>query len=947
MRTVTEKINNKFSFLYLNESTDCETLSITTYHSLTCNIREFLRFLESGLTQPPITEITQHWMLPDCNLIPLTFALQLLTHQHKKTSDVSEKHSALLCDFVSSTQRIKESIQWTIDVILEDKFFLSLKELLALLVDLPECIFCLYEVTRHSYVWRIIQWEFHASRVMAALLHIWNEKTTTDDSNIETLLSVDTKQATFLLVETTCYIIARQNTIFPFYLACYFSTSHLKHTTYVLSSFSIAPTHRLPQLIHNITKHVNKNSQAIRTLASLLIGATSAGIHVSKGRGKGFTFFGAPELIDFIFPNGLTHTNTLHYPCLTLKCLTAFIYAVDPNDDENDSSDFWYALWSALTRHPYSCAYVGVILVDALWFDLIINLVSEKKTTDATDRVNVNQNKGSARTLVAQRLRSLEQLWECLMRPVITDIPPLCYLVITLAKLRFLLTTRNVVRSNILAGYSEFDILSQISFKCVTIFQEVSSCLLSSIPSRVLSAQVMLSITGAILKIEAPDDISWNVFPMDSNASQDTILDRNVPDVSEWLPAILYCTEISDDASDQKSDVDAASECKRMHAAKSNEVLFLNDPLKKKSCDSLMENLRVNKKKNKDDDQKNEDVVVHPTSIVPLLKKSNFIEIDTSRKVLKILPEASLLTSVPPTCLRQCLERLSEPLRLSDVPLQCRSVSSLDEFSIPRKDETPIETYWRIRRALLTIPLLAGQDYEGDHIASKLVGVLLKLDDTNNMEDFQSIRKKATVSLIVAWPKSTVQVCVKTAFEKDLSYFIRVTALQILHESLREQMDAVGLKEKQTQDDSIDLHTLATLYYNELFRELYYFLKSRESHQQSTNDIQTILNEEVNQFFSQLLLLFSDLLNAAANSITIMKMLAELAIIFDIVLVSRNIPLRRSGFYLLAKYATIVKNYTEMNEGLGNNRVSCDSDQICRDIAQSILARFTSFHLAI
>ena len=62
---------------------------------------------------------------------------------------------------------------------------------------------------------------------------------------------------------------------------------------------------------------------------------------------------------------------------------------------------------------------------------------------------------------------------------------------------------------------------------------------------------------------------------------------------------------------------------------------------------------------------------------------------------------------------------------------------------------------------------------------------------------------------------------------------------------------------------SMDLHGLTSLYFNEVFRELYYFLKFRENLQQSTEDIQKILNEEVNQFLSQLLLLFTDLLNTA------------------------------------------------------------------------------------
>jgi hypothetical protein len=46
----------------------------------------------------------------------------------------------------------------------------------------------------------------------------------------------------------------------------------------------------------------------------------------------------------------------------------------------------------------------------------------------------------------------------------------------------------------------------------------------------------------------------------------------------------------------------------------------------------------------------------------------------------------------------------------------------------------------------------------------KLVHVLLRLDDTNNMEDFQAIRKKATVSLVVAWPQKSVQWVLKDFF---------------------------------------------------------------------------------------------------------------------------------------------------------------------------------------
>jgi hypothetical protein len=83
------------------------------------------------------------------------------------------------------------------------------------------------------------------------------------------------------------------------------------------------------------------------------------------------------------------------------------------------------------------------------------------------------------------------------------------------------------------------------------IFEEVSSCLLSSIPSRVLSAQVMLSITGAILKIEEPNDTSWNILTLDSNSSRSTTVDSDVPNLFEWLPAILYYTEISDGPSNE------------------------------------------------------------------------------------------------------------------------------------------------------------------------------------------------------------------------------------------------------------------------------------------------------------------------------------------------------------------------------------------------------------
>jgi hypothetical protein len=465
MRTVTEKIHNRFCFLNSNKSNDYEALTITTDPLLSCNIRQVLTFLASGSTHDSITEVTHENVLPDCNLIPLALALNLLTNQQKKTHSVSENHAALLCKFIASVQRIVETLQWIIDVINKDEFFLTLKELLALLVDLPECIFCFYGITRHSCVWETIQWEFHSSRFMVAVLHIWNEKTNKKDFSIREFSDVDTKREIFLLVETTCYIIARQKMIFPFYWACYFSLSYLTYTKYVLSSFSITPAHQLPELIHNITKNVNKNSQAIKILANLLIGAISTGIQISKSHCKGFTFFGAPELIDLIFPCGLNHNNTLHYSSLTLKCLSSFIYAVDDNDEENNSFDLWYSLWSALTCHHYSCAYIGVLLVDALWFDLINLLVLEKKSADAITVVNADQNSNKAKVLVAQRLGSLEKLWECMMRPVITDISPLSYLVITLAKLRLLLNTRNVLRSNILADYGDFEILRQISFK--------------------------------------------------------------------------------------------------------------------------------------------------------------------------------------------------------------------------------------------------------------------------------------------------------------------------------------------------------------------------------------------------------------------------------------------------------------------------------------------------
>lgn len=266
----------------------------------------------------------------------------------------------------------------------------------------------------------------------------------------------------------------------------------------------------------------------------------------------------------------------------------------------------------------------------------------------------------------------------------------------------------------------------------------ISSGLSSSVPVRACCAHALLRVVAGGLhsdsdKAEIPPLEEQEIVNMAHN-----VADARLPPLQQWFTAALQEGALSQlPLHDVPRDtvVHASTQQRTFVGDGCNDLGQKNLTVTLTPKQDAMEtkkNQRVNKvfsKRNQDnlevsDDQ--DDLYFTSCGPVSLRSTTNSPNTTTSsRPLLELNPTSklyivnaspeqpaaysNLLTAVAPTSLRQCLERLRQPLKPIDRgasnTLLPNALSNDNEGQ--RTEESPTETYWRIRRALLTIPKIA------------------------------------------------------------------------------------------------------------------------------------------------------------------------------------------------------------------------------------------------